>query len=236
MKWTNITKTSDSYNIQMWNSPIEDFNDGDIVICLNASNHRLVSKDGSFKVVFNRANFPSDFVPNTLNDEFLIYGVNTNSLLRMPFNRVDYYIDKSAVLPPRCAKNTGIFTRAIISHSDGSKTEQMPIMDCVADMQVIFMLDSDGDGIIDRYTDLLKDISGVDLDAEQIREQLKEVRVYLLSHEGQKDSGYKYPNSNITVGEFGAGRTFNLSTSGITDWENYRWKIYRIAAQPNNLG
>ena len=83
-----------------------------------------------------------------------------------------------------------------------------PLIDCVADMQVIYRLDTNNDGTIDST---VNDISG--LTAQQIRDRVKEVRVYILSHEGQSDRSFRYRNSTITIGEFGLGRTFNLSST-----------------------
>jgi len=97
-------------------------------------------------------------------------------------------------------------------------------------MQVIYRLDTNNDGTIDSVVDT---ISG--LTAQQIREQLREVRVYILSHEGQRDSAFKYNSSTITVGEFGSGRTFNLSSTIGAGWEHYRWKVNVLVVKPRNL-
>ncbi len=247
MKWTEIVKTLTGYSVKLWNSPIEDLIDDDYAICIIPSrgleNQRILVTDGTnFTVKFKRAEFPPAFGPTTQNDTYLVYGIYgkttepTITSLRMPFNRTDYYIDRNTVLPPRCATGTGILTRTIISQKDGNRIEPMPILDCVADFQVIYLLDTDDDGDIDSYKSLLKDNEGNDLTARQIREQLKEVRVYILAHEGQKDISYKYPDSSVVVGEFGVGRTYNFIDEGINDWERYRWKVYRIGSQPNNLG
>ena len=105
-----------------------------------------------------------------------------------------------------------------------------PLIDCVADMQVIYRLDTNNDGTIDST---VNDISG--LTAQQIRDRVKEVRVYILSHEGQKDRAFKFASSTITVGEFGVGRTFNLSSTIGSGWENYRWKVSTLVVKPRNL-
>jgi hypothetical protein len=132
-------------------------------------------------------------------------------------------------MPQACARNTGILYKATINQGDGDLNRH-PLIDCVADMQVIFRLDTNNDGTIDST---VEDISG--LTAQQIREQLKEVRVYILSHEGQRDSAFKYSNGTVTVGEFGLGRTFNLSSIIGPGWENYRWKVSVLVVKPRNL-
>jgi prepilin-type N-terminal cleavage/methylation domain-containing protein len=170
----------------------------------------------------------------------IMYGVDPDTNLRVPFNRADYYIKTpTANMPKRCATDTGILYKATLNHADGGFTE-LPLLDCVADMQVIYGLDNDGDGDFrpgvgsDGYSD---DISA--LTAQQIRSQVKQVRVYILTHEGQRDMGFNFNNFNgacshcVLVGEFGLGHDFDLAT--ITDYQHYRWKLYTLVVTPNNL-
>ena len=48
-------------------------------------------------------------------------------------------------------------------------------------------------------------------------------------------ASFKYQSSTITVGEFGIGRTFNLSATIGSGWENYRWKVSTLVVKPRNL-
>ena len=75
-----------------------------------------------------------------------------------------------------------------------------------------------------------------------LRQRLKLVQVYILSHEGKKDRSYSYPRDSIQIGDrarqTSSGRT--LSAADMTslfgvDWRNYRWKIYTIVTRPKNL-
>jgi prepilin-type N-terminal cleavage/methylation domain-containing protein len=243
IKWTHVTHTAAGADeVKIWGSPVEDLIDGDRVIALipsrgsNPQSQRiLVHNAGAFSVTFNSTTFPAAFAPGSSGDLHLIYGINPSFDLRMPFNRGDYYVRTTgATIPPRCAPGTGILMKSLIVHGNmagyapGDRGPETPLIDCVADMQVIFQLDTDGDGTLDNQTN---DISG--LTALEIREQVKEVRMYILTHEGQKDITYTYPEDTPTVGEFGLGRDVDLTA--ITDWDNYRWKIYRLVVQPNNL-
>lgn len=245
MKWTHVIGVSGATGtVNVWDNVADNLEPNDLVIVLTPSSggsHMELKNNGNvFHVSFpdNPANFPPAFSP-TLNDVYLIYGVTSSATgltsLRMPFNRADYYIEREAstLIPPRCAAGTGILMKSLISHANGNRVSGMPLLDCVADMQVIFRLDTDDDGTIDATTDVLNDASGSALTAQEIREQLKEVRVYVLAHEGQKDVNYTYPSNSITVGEFGLGRTYSLTP--ITDWQRYRWKVYTIVVKPNNL-
>lgn len=178
------------------------------------------------------------FAPPDNSETYLIYGVDP-SALRMPFNRADYYIRTPAAnMPARCATGTGILYKATVNHGGvaaGSLTE-FPILDCVADMQVDYQLDTNDDGVIDTTTDNLAGYT-----AQQIR-QIKEVRVYILAHEGQRNRSYTFTNFTpltcptcIRVGRDAVlGRNFDLTA--IADYQNYRWKIYTIVVKTNNLG
>lgn len=174
-------------------------------------------------------------------DTYIIYGVNGDTSianLRMPFNRADYYVRRppntatSAFrTPERCHPSSGILFKAIIGHSAGHYQE-LPLLECVLDMQVVFGQRQDGSSDIT----FVNDISG--LTPSQIREQIKEIKIYILTHIGGKDRTYTYPNSTIGVGPgdgltSGTGRTYNLAV--LSDWQNYRWKVYQLTARPMNL-
>ncbi len=160
---------------------------------------------------------------------YVIYGIDPDTDLRMPFNRGDYYISRPADISPSCAPNTGILYKASIRHSDG-QANGAPIIDCVADMQVVFGRDTNGDGIVE---DRVEDITA--LSAQQIREGIKEVRVYILAQEGKKDRNYRHVPQVIRVGEAGVGRDVDLAATIGTGWENYRWKLYTLVVRPKQL-
>ncbi len=195
-------------------------------------------------------------VPNNLNplypdETYIVYAVvgpDYGTNVTMPFNRADYYIASTNV-PSRCAGNTGVLVKRLIRHGDGSREGGMPLLDCVADFQVVFGLDIDEDGTVGTYADFdngvsapsdpdgevftLADIQATLNDAELLRKRLKEVWVYILVHEGQYDRFYSYGGAqNIAVGNFK-----NLDLSTITpNWRNYRWKLYTMVVKPENLG
>lgn len=249
MRWTYVVATGGGNRIlQSWDPPRENMFNNYRVIALiptrGENNQRiLVTSATNSQNYFTSFSdpFPEAFSPTIPNDLYLIYGVDPDTNLRMPFNRADYYIRRvAATTPARCARgvaatnNTGVLVKSLINQADGFRGAGNPLLDCVADMQVIFRLDRDGDGTTEEETDVLNDATGTALTAQEIRQQLKEVRVYILAHEGQKDWNYTYPNNTIAVGEFGLENNYNLTL--IADWTHYRWKIYRIVVKPNNLG
>lgn len=173
----------------------------------------------------------------------LVYGITeTGNAPRRPFNRADYFIttvDESgnSFVPERCAPKTGVLVKALMNHDATGTYMYMPLLDCVADFQVVYGLDINDDGDFedgvggDTYSD---DISG--LTEEDIRNQVKLLEVSVLAHEGQYDPTYTYPSNTINVqGQSGNGRILNMSTAIGSTWENYRWKVYTIILRPLNL-
>lgn len=203
----------------------ENLNPADRVIVLSpgstATNRRsLVIAGGTFSTTYNNT---AAFAPGIVSDTRLIYGISESdpNPLRMPFNRADFYLS-SANVPQQCAPNTGVFVKRVVRQSDGSFDLPLPLLDCVASAQVLFMLDTDGDGTVDATLD---DISA--LNAQQIRERVKRVQVSILAHEGRKDLTYTQSPTSISV----AGTLVDISPN-----VNYRWKVYDLVINTDNLG
>jgi type II secretory pathway pseudopilin PulG len=248
-KWNYVESYGATSYIKESGGGSDDFLEKDRVVTLDTKTRALIgtATNNFFYAVPAKVGGkfvpPADFRPVQDTDVYLVYGVDTWSdtatLLRAPYNRVDYYIKRPAAakdIPARCAPGTGILYKANMDHSDGGVTDsEFPLLDCVADMQVIYALDSNGDGGVDLHgnEDILANLS-----AKSIREQLKEVRVYILAHEGLRDDSYVYSGGPaIPVGEFGLGRSYDLSKleSIGNSWKNYRWKIFNLIVNPKNL-
>lgn len=247
-KWSYIVKNDMAANAQphRWDPGTNErinFKTNERIIAIKPSVGearitQLIMDGANFYTSYAAAGgYPQTFAPQKLTEMFLLYGVapSTISTLRMPFNRSDYYIRRPAIgMPSTCAPGTGILYKATLNHADG-KLNETPLIDCVADMQVIFRLDTDGNGAIDNQTD---DIFA--LTAQQIREQVKEVRVYVLLHEGQYDKAYhsSLPNPLPIGGDFvslGLGSNFDFNSRIGSTWKGYRWKVHTIVVKPRNL-
>ena len=222
-KWTTLQAGG---NTRSWGSTEEDFVGTDRVIVLSPTlNHQTLVTPGTgihFSDVASYA--PADNLTVTN----IVYGVDSTNL-SFPWNRADYYIDNTLLtVPQRCAPNTGVLVKRVVSHATLDLMPPLPLLDCAADMEVIYGLDTDANP----STALVwsDDISGFTADA--IRTQLKEVRVYILVQEGQRDDSYRTPSDNITVGP-SVSLGSNFDVSGYT---NYRWKVYTIVVKPRNLG
>lgn len=252
-KWTNVSFASGGKTRRTWGDPQRDFISSDKVIVvknnLNATpptRQLMVSSAGNFFTTFS--NYTALTLPHLDGDTFQIYGIAPNgtstSSLRMPFNRADYYLriptkTVSGVtvrdMPEYCAPNTGVLYKATINHSDGNRNT-MPLLDCVADIQIVYGLDTSSAGLVNSH---VTDISS--FTASDIRTQLREIRVYILAQDGKKDIVFSYPSQTVDVGESFdggatlAGRRFNLQAVIGDSYKNYRWKVYSIVVRPKNL-
>ncbi|MCL4491598.1 MAG: PilW family protein [Nitrospirae bacterium] len=183
----------------------------------------------------------------------LIYGVDSNSTLSVPFNRADYYVKRpSTGMPSQCNPSTGILYKATLNQNgiNGGGLSELPLLDCVADMQVVFTLDMNDDGVAGTFSNpdgstvtgsegaSVASVQSTLGAADMLRKRLKEVRVYILVHEGQQDINYTYPNITVTLGDStwpeGVKKTFILATMG-GNWQNYRWKVHTLVVKPKNL-
>lgn len=230
-KWSYI-RSDPTVTVKTWDVASENPDSGDYVMAISpgivdATRRTLVTPASDltkWKTTFNSL---TGFAPPVMsNDTYFLYTLSSNTVPRMPFNRADYYISTLNV-PQRCAPNTGVLIKTVISHTDGVRRDPMPLLDCVADLQVIFRRDTNGDGVVDTTS------AAHGLDAKGIREQVKEVRVYVLAHEGERDRSYIHGATDIYVGDqsLGAGHSVNISG----DARNYRWKVYTIAVKPLNM-
>ena len=238
---------------------------GDKVIALltsfnnyTASSLRMSGSDFSFDYDTTISN--NDFLPKGDQDTHFVYGIST-STPRMPFNRADFFVEKTSTVPSFCASNTGVLYKATVNHDSEGHYTKLPLLDCVASVQVVLGWSSNAgtDSIQDSIStysslpligtgDVVTVAAGTaapldaadikkwfdDKDAKRIREQLKMVKVYVLAQEGKRDAGYTYPLSSILIGGGGEGslvRTYNLSA----EQRHFRWKLYKIIVKPKNL-
>jgi prepilin-type N-terminal cleavage/methylation domain-containing protein len=240
-KWTTLRSGP---LVRNWGSPNDDLANTDHVIvispgdAINPSRVLLTPQAGS-PFGDNGASL-SLYVSVDTHWTNIVYGIDNISLSR-PFNRADYYIANDSAYPPtydtpvHCASNTGVLVKTVRAHDSDARTP-LPLLDCVADMQVTYGLDTDADPA----TPLVLGNNLSSLTADAIRTQLKEVRVYILAQVGQRDRSYRYPADNVYLGPpggaaLGIGRNFDFTTSGIADFRNYRWKVYGIVVQPKSL-
>jgi len=240
-KWVTVNYGDAGKSVSDWNNGDRDFPSTDtspekVMVVRNVfldgipSRQLQVDSSGSYSTIFKH--YTTLTLPHSSGDVFQVYGVNNSGSLRMPFNRADYYVRRPDNPPPACAPKTGVLYKAVLNQGSPGFTETS-LLDCVADMQVVYGLGPLGSAEVNLHQ------TAAPASAQEIREQLKEIRVYILAHTGKKDTGYKHPNSVVAVGEdFGGGvlgRSFDLANLIGTGWDNYRWKVYTIVVRPQNL-
>ncbi|UPU37560.1 type II secretion system GspH family protein [Geomonas paludis] len=234
-KWMTVSYSDTGKSAPRWNDATRDFANTERVMVIrntftdNNPKRELQVSGGAYSATF--ANYTTLTLPHSSGDVFQVYGVDQSSALRMPFNRADYYVYRPTPAPAVCAPNTGVLYKSVLNQ--GSNFTDIPLLDCVADMQVVYGMGQAGSNEVNFHQTTL---TGT---AQDIRQQLKEIRIYILAQQGKKDTNYKHPNSQIAVGEsFGGalmGRTFDLPSQIGTGWDNYRWKVYTIVVRPQNL-
>lgn len=246
-KWTYMWNDGTTTQINSWPNSNENMASTTKVIAINPNKKdRVLVTYGISNSFYSSVQAAASNYSPKPSQVFLLFGVGPNDTLRMPFNRADYFLSGESV-PKRCAENTKVLVKATLSHSNGRLADYSPLLDCVADMQVVFGVDQTGmpDGLIDCYTNDLS-MALTSYDAQNIRERVKEVRVYILAHEGQLDRNFRFGSNTIRVGDSSnlsrcdsggvdmvLGRDFDLSS--IPHYLNYRWKVYTLVVLPDNL-
>ncbi|BCS53485.1 PilW family protein [Geobacter sp. SVR] len=272
-KWTYMPYTSGitfKKKRRIWNS--NDLASDDRVIVVkkvfsgSTYSSQLITKDAAtYWTHFNADNSFSDgeFSPTLPEEVYYIYGIrskdddnNDSNDISMPFNRADYFVSSpanAAKKPAFCAPSTGILYKATVNQSDGG-LYYIPLVDCIADMQVVFGWDVDDgqgnegqDGVVETFSTPLgtggditvspgsnRDrVTSAMADPEKLRNSLKIIKVYLLAQIGRKDPNYQSPAS-FAVGDAAndaISKTYALSS----EMRNYHWKVYRIVVRPKNL-
>jgi len=259
-KWTYLHYTSNDVYPNIWRSAAENFSNNDRVVLLrrqmSASNQTVTvqqDRNGDYYHAYSNSAF--SHLTSSGSSLFTVYGLDSSPTTpRMPFNRSDYFVSRpqdTSQIPPVCAPNSGTLYKTTVNQSDG-KLNYVPILDCVADMQIVLGWDINGDSMIDTYSNADgSQVSGTGTTTQvqaaiaqsannsstiipNIRNSLKIVKVYILAQQGRLDPGYT-STSPITVGDISESsltKNYNVAAAG---WLNYHWKLYRIIARPKNL-
>lgn len=247
-KWTYINGLGSS---KVWGA--NDFTPKDHVIAVrqNYKNGELRRKliynlddTASFSVTYeaNSSNYPDPFRPPSDAVQYYYYGID-NDKPRAPFNRTDYVVKRTTGTPDNCAPGAGVLYKATMNQNGGG-LDYIPILDCVADMQVVFGWNT-GDPAgsdVDTYTNADMTTVSTTLpwmpalnDPTDIRKHLKLIKIYILAQDGGYDKNFTNLNALVDVGVSGeTSLTKQLNLSG-TNYRNYRWKLYRIVVKPKNL-
>lgn len=128
-------------------------------------------------------------------------------------NQVVYSL--GGATPASCAPNT----RNLIRTVGGGGGD--PVINCVADMKVLFDLDTDLDGLVD--------IAGINVlpgGTSAIIDQVKNIDVYVLFQIGQREQNFTFSADTTLGGEIA------FDTAGIANFTDYRWKVIKLSGRP----
>lgn len=198
-------------------------------------------------------NSVTNYTPGT-NQIYYLYGIDNMGAaftFRAPFNRADFFVFRDAGTPSSCAPNSGVLYKSVMNHVDGSFTK-IPILDCVADMQVVLGWNTSGtpenssevqawsnaDGTTSSGNTNGLNMINLVASPEEIRNRLRLIMVYLLVQEGKKDSNFTNTNTAMLLGDRTIdpsgtlSKMVDLTQSG---FQNYRWKLFRIVVRPKNI-
>lgn len=215
-KWTYVNPTSGK--VRLWNSADDDMVTTDRVIVVqptSGTDSMVLTKDtsGQFWTTY-ATTMPAAFVPTGTTASY-IFGIDSLTNPRMPFNRADYYLSKTNV-PDRCAPGTGVLVKRVIRQDNGQVGKELPLLDCVVTFQVAIGLDNTFGDNLPQKNCITNDTATVTINglpsfsstfspADAIRATVKEVRVYILAQEGNFDMDYNFGNftsgTSILVGE-----------------------------------
>ncbi|PIE72582.1 MAG: hypothetical protein CSA20_06995 [Deltaproteobacteria bacterium] len=125
-----------------------------------------------------------------------------------------------------------------------------PVFNCVADYQVLFDWDLDGNGTlasseknISRAAIVSGDSNGAFSTTANVRQRLKSVRVYILQQQGKRDENYTstrflQSNGNIVFTVDGVSITFKTQFATVAErqrFRHYRWKVITVTGSPREL-
>lgn len=229
-KWSTLYYDGIKWKVKRWQVSDQDFSNPDRVIVMDTS-RKLLLKSGSWYFTF-KSDYYSDAselaTPTSTGELGLVHGINSDSDLtknpRMPFNRVDYYLKRPVDnFPSRCYPESYILYRSTINHGDGKRNDE-PLMDCVMDFQVIF-------GLADNtWTNSLASLS-----ANDIRQQVRQVNIAILYHEGKQEDSFYFPGSLSLEDDPAKATVKTFTPSNLGEAVHYRWEVLKMAIKPMNL-
>ena len=154
---------------------------------------------------------------------------------------IAWYLDNNSL--DYCFNSTYVFYRRSTNSTGGFQKIPNPVLNCVADWDMWFGLDTDGDGNVDTWVNNFPTSGGMNND--QIKDQLKLVKVYFFvqaSYSPNKDYDYcatQAADCDNTCGNGyvladrlrdADGTVHNVCLKHPSDpnWVHYRWNILTL--------
>ncbi|MEO5658016.1 MAG: prepilin-type N-terminal cleavage/methylation domain-containing protein [Nitrospiria bacterium] len=157
----------------------------------------------------------------------VVYGVHPGAT--EPFAAITYQRDLATASPSSC--NAG--TRNLIRTEawTGVASTSIPLLSCVLAFQTALGLDGNEDGLIDVWDSTGATAGGYT--AAQLKKRVKQVRVYVLIQNGNRDAAYTYPAATVRVGDAGLGIGADIALSA--EQRRFPWRLVSIDVTPRNM-
>lgn len=246
--WSYIDEPDAAYptkpNLRGWGDPREKIEPDDRIVLIEPSSKTLLTDAGGkwlFKYI--EASGVPDIVnlagtSFSTNEGTLVYGLYSSSKSAndtittvRPYYSVHYYLGATDDSLDSCAPGTSSLLRAE-SVVDETPTGGDPLLACVLNFQVALGLDTDTDGMIDNWDADNSIVGATSFIRDNMNDQLKRIKVYLLVQDGNRDPNYTYPLNSIRVGE---GTTIGRDVTLTADQKKYRWRLVSLSIQPRNV-
>ncbi|MDT8421530.1 MAG: prepilin-type N-terminal cleavage/methylation domain-containing protein [Desulfuromonadales bacterium] len=228
-------------NLKPWGDPREQVENDYRVVLIDPSSKSLqVDAGGEWLFKYTDNGVTTDIVhldgtgmTDNIGLGTLVYGLyssNTHdaSTTLQPYYTVHYNLGGTS--PSICAPGTRSLLRGESVVNDDPTGQ--PLLACVLDFQMAMGLDTSAplDGMVNVWDDDNSLVGGYT--RENMNDQLKRIKAYLLVQSGNRDSDYTYPLSSVLVGEAGiGGRTVNLTA----EQRKYHWRLVSLSVQPRNI-
>lgn len=246
--WSFVDKPNASYptkpNLKDWGDPREKIEADDRVILIEPSSKALLTDAGG-KWLFKYIEVSG--VPDIVNlsgtsfstnEGTLVYGLysstksaNDTVTTVRPYYSVHYYLGATGDSLDSCAPGTSSLLRAE-SVVNEAPTGGDPLLACVLNFQVALGLDTDVNGMVDNWDGDNSIVGATNFTRDNMNDQLKRIKVYMLVQDGDRDSSYTYPLSTIRIGE---GTDIGRDVTLTAEQRKYRWRLVSLSIQPRNV-
>jgi hypothetical protein len=205
-------------------------------IWLKKEDKSLVSQSTCDKALYNNGTkIPFFAVGYPLDPKACGNGTNPLCCADQNCTGIAYFLDIPASgLPQRCLTGTYIFYRKI--PGGNNNIYKIPVLNCVADWDVWFEVDTDNDTITDAYYNVLPN-DAIRSNIE-LKQKLVAVDIYFLV-QASYSPNYKYDFSKgnrnvnatgayIIADSFPDGTQVKLKFPEGDEWRHYHWKVFKV--------
>jgi prepilin-type N-terminal cleavage/methylation domain-containing protein len=231
LHWTYATTAAPAFRV--WGDSREDLVAAEQVILLEPNTEQILTQGGapSWRFQYNSSGSlvdsgGVDWASPTIGT--LVYGVDPGAT--EPFATVTYSLS-TANLPSNCATGTSNLERV---ESWGGSAVTIPLLACTLSLQTAFGLDTDENGAIDLWDNNGGAVASGYSQAT-LAKRLKQLRVYLLVQNGNRDASYTYPTATVRVGDALLGTGTGADVPLNAELRRFRWRLVSIDVTPRNV-